>query len=329
MKIETNPAIDMKLSLDSELEFTVATEMDFEEIMSISKDVYGGLDYLPARYQTWIHQPNRTVMLAKKDGKVIALQSVYIIDEGETVLVEGLRVAPTERGKGVAGIIQKYCTEFVKKKYPDVKVIRLTRDDKLGPKDFKKYRLLSKQGILLVRFNAEELCSRLGDIVAQMKAAGTDMRPYVVLDQNEVQDVVLNNEILHEVLPNKTIIQDWQPFKPLQSNMQLLMEKDLHWIVDHIQIPNVVSLCTSPFRIPIGEDWYYLNIDLFGKDLSHLKSQFIGHLQNLMQNLRGSIMCQMFLEPSLWEDMADFCKNIMDVEIARHYTEQYLLESDI
>lgn len=61
------------------------------------------------------------------------------------MLVEGLRVAPQERGKGVAGVLLRFCSQMVKAKYPDVKVSRLTRDDQLGPKDFQKYRLITKQ----------------------------------------------------------------------------------------------------------------------------------------------------------------------------------------
>lgn len=75
----------------------------------------------------------------------IALESVCVIDNGETMLVEGLRVAPQERGKGVAGVLLRFCCELVKSKYPEVKVTRLTRDDQLGPKDFQKYRLITKQ----------------------------------------------------------------------------------------------------------------------------------------------------------------------------------------
>lgn len=61
------------------------------------------------------------------------------------MLVEGLRVAPQERGKGVAGVLLRFCSELVKSKYPEVKVTRLTRDDPLGPKDFQKYRIITKQ----------------------------------------------------------------------------------------------------------------------------------------------------------------------------------------
>lgn len=77
----------------------------------------------------------------------IALESVCVIDDGETMLVEGLRVAAQERGKGVARVLLRFCSQFVKSNYPEVKVTRLTRDDQLGPKDFQKYRIISKQVI--------------------------------------------------------------------------------------------------------------------------------------------------------------------------------------
>lgn len=68
-----------------------------------------------------------------------------MIDAGETALVEGLRVAPWERGKGVAGLLQRFCSQLVKRQHPGVKVVRLTRDDQLGPRELKKYRLITKQ----------------------------------------------------------------------------------------------------------------------------------------------------------------------------------------
>lgn len=53
------------------LHFTVATDEDFDDIMAMSKDIYGGLDYLPSRYQAWLQESNRTVILARKQGKVV------------------------------------------------------------------------------------------------------------------------------------------------------------------------------------------------------------------------------------------------------------------
>ncbi|XP_042327962.1 probable N-acetyltransferase 16 isoform X2 [Sceloporus undulatus] len=323
MKLESPSAAD------SQLEFTVATEEEFEEVLAMSKGIYGGLDYLPSRYHAWIREPNRTVILAKKNGAVIGLQSIYIIDSGETALVEGLRVAPWERGKGVAGDLQRFCSQMVKEKHPGVKVSRLTRDDQLGPKDFKKYRVIAKQGILLVRFGAQELLERLDAAELALAEGGFCLEASELLSEGEVSAVVLAERFRHEVLPNQTIIQDWQPFKATESNLALLRKKELHWLVDRKDMPSVATLSTRPFPIPLGQDWSYLNIDAFGRHPAHLKGQLLRHLRLQLPGLRGSVMCQLFLEPELWLEMATFCQAGLGLELAKGYTEQFLLESDI
>lgn len=54
-----------------QLDFVVATEREFEEVLAISGGIYGGLDYLPSRYHSWLRDPNRTVVLAKRNGGVV------------------------------------------------------------------------------------------------------------------------------------------------------------------------------------------------------------------------------------------------------------------
>nr|XP_055056950.1 histidine N-acetyltransferase [Misgurnus anguillicaudatus] len=314
------------------LQFTVATEEDFDDIMAMSKDIYGGLDYLPSRYQDWLSESNRVVILAHKQGKVIALESACVIDDGETMLVEGLRVAPQERGKGVAGVLLRFCSQLVKSKFPDVKFCRLTRDDQLGPKDFQKYRLITKQGILLVRFRAEDLKLRLADLGSNISIAGNGMFPTnipVRLEPAEVHQLFLSDVLMQDVLPNATIVQDWQPFKPLPSNMAILMKKNIDWMVDDARNPTMASLCTFPFPVPIGDDWYYLNIDMFGKDLGLATQQLLCHLRCHTSVLNGYVMCQVFLEPALWKPMADFLRETLKVELVKEYTEQCVVESDV
>ncbi|KAK1879407.1 Histidine N-acetyltransferase [Dissostichus eleginoides] len=60
------------------LQFSGATEEDFDEIMGISQGIDGGLDYLPTRYMDWLQETNRTVILARKQGKVVS--SIQIFD---------------------------------------------------------------------------------------------------------------------------------------------------------------------------------------------------------------------------------------------------------
>lgn len=116
------------------------------------------------------------------------------------------------------------------------------------------------QGILLVRFRAEDLKLRLselglgGNIDSTLCTSSTNTSP-VRLDHTAIHQLYLMSDVMQGVLPHATIIQDWQPFKILPSNMAILLKKDIDWMVDDVSVPTVASLCTFPFRVPIGDDW--------------------------------------------------------------------------
>lgn len=88
MKIENSLTCLPEVPPHTELQFTVATEEDFDDIMAMSQDIYGGLDYLPTRYQSWLQETNRIVILARKQGKVVRLSRIMY-----TQLHVSLRIA--------------------------------------------------------------------------------------------------------------------------------------------------------------------------------------------------------------------------------------------
>lgn len=68
---------------------------------------------------------------------------------------------------------------------------------------------------------------------------------------------------------------------------------------------------------------------MFGKELNLVRQQFLGHLLRHTSTLKGYVMCQMFLEPLLWESMADFCQHTLRVELVKEYREQCVVEADM
>ncbi|XP_015260548.1 PREDICTED: histidine N-acetyltransferase-like [Cyprinodon variegatus] len=185
MKLDANLTIPQPPEAPSQagLQFAVATEEDFDEIMAMSQDIYGGLDYLPTRYTSWLQETNRLVILARKEGKVVSSfnHAIYI---------------------NIVWYLHR-------------------------------------------------------------SAAYTTWRA-----------------------------------PPRESNM-------------------------------LKAQRYYLNIDMFGKDLDLAQQQFLCHLQQHTASLKGHVMCQIFLDPGLWRPMADFCQNTLNVELVKEYTEQCVVESDL
>ncbi|KAM8777541.1 LOW QUALITY PROTEIN: putative N-acetyltransferase 16 [Rhynchonycteris naso] len=305
-----------------ELDFVVATEREFEErLLTISWGINGGLNYLPSCYHSWLWDPNHTVVLAKCKGGVIALESVHMIDIdiGKIVLVEGLCLVPWEFGKGVAGLLQ-FCSQLV----PGWGVGRvrgvngrysLPGDDQLGPRELKKYRLITKQGILLIQFNALALLAGLGTRLVVLRPLGTfsPLPTKAAETGGDVASLLLSSSVHPDVLPGKIIIQDWQPYQPSESH-PLLAAKSLEWRVS----------CPRLFPIPHGGDstWCYLNIDAFCCNCAQVQSQLLRNIQRQAQRLAGlNIMGQLFLAPQLWSQLAYFCQ--------AGYTEQYMLEANI
>ncbi|XP_068130176.1 histidine N-acetyltransferase-like [Hyperolius riggenbachi] len=324
MKLEAIPGTPQ----DGEFEFVLATEKEFEEVVTMSIGIYGGLDYLPSRYHSWVNEKDRMVVLAMKEGDIIGLISMFVMDGGETALLEGLRVAPWQRGRGIAGVLQRFGCQLVKHRYPNVKVVRLTRDDNLTPKELDKYRVIAKQGILLLRFNAPEFSSRISSL--PLPPGPSRPSPPILLSSEEVRKVFLERGgLLKDLLPNKTVIQDWQPFRALPANYELLRRKSLRWMADDGVRPRVATLCTAPFPIPAGSRCFYLNIDVFGSNLRGVQEQLLSHLTAHAPSLPADVKCQLFLPPSMWRPMADFCTSVLGFHLEKGYTEQYLLEADI
>ncbi|KAM5130975.1 LOW QUALITY PROTEIN: putative N-acetyltransferase 16 [Callospermophilus lateralis] len=257
------------------------------------------------------------------------LESVNLIDAGE-----GLRLAPWESSKSVARLLQRFCS-LVKLQQRRVKVARLTRNYQLGPRS-EGIPLITKQGILLLWFNALALLVGLGARLAVQQASGTlSPLPEAVSEAGgEVARLLLSPSVQRDVLQEGL---DPQPYHPKRSNLRLLAAKGLEWRVDSLArpCPCVLTLCTSPFPTPQGGEplpyparWrppvalpQHL---LFGNHIAQVQSQLLGHLQPCLTGLY--VLCQLFLTPQLWSQLAYFCQ--LGRGLVQSYMEQYQLEAD-
>lgn len=52
--------------------FCLARPEDYDDVMAISQDIYGGNDYLPHRYHSWMTEPGRVVIIARRDRKLVS-----------------------------------------------------------------------------------------------------------------------------------------------------------------------------------------------------------------------------------------------------------------
>jgi ribosomal protein S18 acetylase RimI-like enzyme len=87
-----------------------ALAMDKAEVMEISSHIWEGGDYLPQVWDEWLADPQGMLGVAELEGRVVGVFKLTRFQEHEWYM-EGLRVHPDFRDRGVASHIQRYILE--------------------------------------------------------------------------------------------------------------------------------------------------------------------------------------------------------------------------
>ncbi|XP_040272100.1 probable N-acetyltransferase 16 [Bufo bufo] len=127
------------------IDFSPATDEDYEELMFISSGIYNGMDFLPFWYHSWLKEPNRRMIVAKCEGKVVGFISFILVDDGTTAVSQGLRVAPWIRNRGVAALITSFLCDTLYSHHPKVKKIRFARMENPPAALLKKTKLIDSK----------------------------------------------------------------------------------------------------------------------------------------------------------------------------------------
>ncbi|XP_067879885.1 histidine N-acetyltransferase-like [Heterodontus francisci] len=305
---------------ESDLDFSLATEEDFEQVLSL---LVNETDYLPSTYHHWLKERNRMVILAKRNSRVVALVSAHIVDDGQTAAMEALNVHPSERGKGIGRLIHKHILECVRARYPEVK----NQSGVTGQDIFKGFHPRGKQSLISLRFPSINVPTLKSELISNMKKSGAEYWEPISLQPDEVRSVFLNRTVIDTVLPGRRIVHRGGVFKPLESNLDILLKRDISWIADRKENTRAVSLGTAPYRDPMGN--YVYRIDMFGKDLSAVKSVFLSQLQNLPP-LQGNVICLLSVNPSLSPQMWEFCTKELGLQKGKQYwKDDFIVEGNL
>ncbi|XP_046860257.1 histidine N-acetyltransferase-like [Xenia sp. Carnegie-2017] len=109
-----------------DIEIRPAERTDLVSVYTLSEGNYEGHDYLPFVFLRWLDEPNRRVFVAVKGETVIGLRSFHVVDDGLTVVSQGLRVHPEYRGLGVSTMLLEAQQKYIQNHFPNVKKERYT-----------------------------------------------------------------------------------------------------------------------------------------------------------------------------------------------------------
>ncbi|KAM3926663.1 putative N-acetyltransferase 16 [Leptodactylus fuscus] len=331
----------------SQINFVAATAEDYEEVMSISGGIYNGMDYLPFKYHAWLKDPQRRTYLAKCEGKVVGFESFILVDDGTTAVVEGLRVAPWMRGRGVAGLIQKFCLDTLQSNHPKVKRVRLTRAEDPPASMLMKYKVISSKALVSVLIAAEKLDTTIK--LLESRVNNLDISNLSVLGAEEILRFFEESKSREDLLPGGLIIQDCRPFSMHKSNLNFLLKQKIVWIYSHLgdssgltdsskakatsgdshaYLEGFLSLGTPPFPVPLAEGIYRLDIDMFGNDPFYAKIHVLEQLKIGVRALPagGGVACFLYADESLRTELGQLCEGLTPFYVAK---EQLILEMEI
>ena len=85
---------------------------DKPAVVEFCSRIWEGWDYLPRVYDRWLGDPRGAFLVAELDGRPVGTDKITVLSPGE-IWLEGLRVDPDARGRGVARAINRRAMEVI------------------------------------------------------------------------------------------------------------------------------------------------------------------------------------------------------------------------
>ena len=230
---------------------------DKEDILEIAKNTWEGHDHLPYHFDEWLANKDCHTLAIEDDGKVAALANLRIIENGLTGWMEGLRVHPDYREKGLASQITDYLIEMAK----DLNVQRIRYTT--ATMNETSLHLAKKAGMTR-KFDLGVYWETNADKIQWDYQSGAVI-------QTESVDIL--EEISRaKLFPDNVLIHDWKAVDVTVEALVILQKKCEFWIEKNEV--SISSISTGQVRDETeGPQWgfsvYPTNKESFLNQLSH------------------------------------------------------------
>ncbi|XP_022777965.1 histidine N-acetyltransferase-like [Stylophora pistillata] len=304
--------------MNTELTFRLAQTSDFDEILKLSEGVYDGQDYLPLRFHKWMQMVNVAVMLAHSSGRLIGLVQCSVV--GRTAVRQAARVLPEFRGRGVYKRLSKAMNEFVRRHYPAVQREMFTSNMCHFPaREITEMRSIRTSAVNKSLFALESLKVNFSDQVEPC------MKEYLC-------EVIFTSPFARNLFPYNSIILDWIPMEPLQSNIDHFHHElghDFYTVVDKCgedAIPRSVSFGVLSPRVGCT-DW---SVTIYTSDPSLYEAHVVHQLQHAFQVADGDIFVCFIQDKSFSKQGRRLLRECLpQVEFDEEWSTLFVCENEI
>jgi len=233
-------------------------ESDKADVLEIASKTWDGHDYLPYFFDAWINDKNSHTAAIEKDGHVIALANLRVIENGRTGWMEGLRVHPDYRGQGLASILTHHVVNLAKK----IPVERIRYTTAIGNET--SLHLGEEVGMkrkfdLAVHWQDKMEEVTWGSSVQSIKEASIDeLHPHLIETG---------------LLPHNVVVYDWKALDISRETLERISALTRFWIQS---IDGLIESFSLGFvrEDPTGPQWSFT---IYAKDESTFLDQLAHH----------------------------------------------------
>ncbi|KAI8497420.1 histidine N-acetyltransferase [Branchiostoma belcheri] len=300
-----------------DLTFRLATQSDYDAVMSISEGVYEGRDYLPVLYRAFVDDPDVIVFLALVGDQVVGLRASKITENGTAFIVKAARVAPDWRGQGIDRRLSLHQDEWMRQNRPTVKYKRSTAFSlATGVVESMNKKMRYIFGMPFIEYQCGPgLWWRQDPAqLAQLEPTGL---PDVVPLQDADDDFCT---AVQKWLPagacggydgKPVILVDWDPYTLSPTNLKRLQANNTLYMLNH-EGDSSLSLSNTYLSPTVR----ILCVQIYSKDFPTVLKHLLRHLKDTSRTYRSDVLCVGVFVPQceLDDTIHDLCKQTLQME---------------
>ena len=302
----------------TELDIRFATKDDFDAITKMSQNLFDGHDFLPALYHSWMDSDHMLVFVGTMDGNIVSLLVAHFIDGGRTVVHRGLRVDINQRGKGISTRMACHVDEYIRANYSSVERVRSTAG--VDGEDDASHIVQLKHGMAkimeksIVSYFLPEVIEHFCDVTA------------TTLFTWKLSDIMrqIHDEHFLSLFEHNVHVSDWVPYEVTLPNIDEMFHHDDYCLVN-VDPDNPDFEAPSSFshaRVSVRVDYTHLEVTVYTKDASLLKSHLMRHLRRAVAMELINPIFVLFVHKEMVEMANQLLKGELQLEETTNYPHQ-------